>query len=63
MDAVSIADVFWFSVGVFAAFEIALGLNYVLLKFVLEAMKPATSDSAKALNGEMHSAQRLPQRD
>ncbi len=35
----SIADVFWFSVGAFAAFEIALGLNYLLLKFVLEAMR------------------------
>ncbi len=44
----SIADVFWFSVGAFAAFEIALGLNYLLLKFVLEAMRTGARQQAPA---------------
>ncbi len=42
MDAVTLSDVFWFSVGAFTAFEIALGLNYALLKFVLQAMRVST---------------------
>jgi hypothetical protein len=39
IDAYRLADVVCVTIVVFLGFEIALGLNYVALKFVLRAMK------------------------
>ncbi len=34
----ALGDILWISVAAFAGFELALGVNYFLLKFVLRAM-------------------------
>lgn len=44
MNAQMVADVFWISLAAFLGFEIALGLNYVALKYLLRAMKAGLRD-------------------
>jgi hypothetical protein len=34
----TLSDVFWISVAAFGAFELALGINYLFLKYLLRAM-------------------------
>ena len=39
METSSLTDVLWATLAAFAGFEIALAINYLLLKFLLRAMR------------------------